>query len=464
MRPTVAAIVAALILAGCGAGADDEREPAAYPFPEAPAPADGPLAPAVEAALGALVRSAVAGGGLDGQALAAVAASGDARLAWLVSDLLRFVQAREPEKRLVAAFESLTGVDPRADPSFPESAWRSVTNHLIAWDTPAPPGYRERKAELYLAVEPGWEPFFADAGSDIDWRLVSWGGVLIDDRRLGDDEPCPRGCIPALDDPGLTGAEDGGWYPDERIVFGVVVGGEPVAFPRNIMEVHEMVNLTVGGRRLGIPYCTLCGSAQAYLTDSVPAGLATPLLRTSGLLSRSNKLMYDLETGSALDTFTGRALSGPLHDRRVVLEQTTVETATWGEWKAAHPGTRIVAEDGGIGREYELDPLGGRDDDGPIFPVGDVDPRLPVQAQVVGVIAPGGGPVAFPADQARAALAGGEPVVLGEVELVAGGGGLRARTPDGEPLAAHQSFWFAWSQFHPGTDVWSPLGARRPAG
>jgi hypothetical protein len=25
---------------------------------------------------------------------------------------------------------------------------------------------------------------------------------------------------------------------------------------------------------------------------------------------------------------------------------------------------------------------------------------------------------------------------------------------DGEPLAAHQAFWFAWSQFHPDTELW----------
>jgi len=159
-----------------------------------------------------------------------------------------------------------------------------------------------------------------------------------------------------------------------------------------------------------MPYCTLCGSAQAHFTDSVPAGVEIPVLRTSGLLARSNKVMYDLLTGSVFDTFTGRVLSGPLRDAGIVLEQATVVVTTWGEWKAAHPETRIVARDGGLGRQYPEDPLRGRDDDGPIFPIGDADPRLPVQALVVGVIGPDGGPVAFPADQARAALADGAAV------------------------------------------------------
>ena len=94
-----------------------------------------------------------------------------------------------------------------------------------------------------------------------------------------------------------------------------------------------MVNDTLGGRRIGVPYCTLCGSAQAYLTDSVPNGQETPVLRTSGLLSRSNKVMYDLVTGSVFDTFTGEAISGPLREADVRLDQITVVVSTWGEWK-----------------------------------------------------------------------------------------------------------------------------------
>jgi hypothetical protein len=222
--------------------------------------------------------------------------------------------------------------------------------------------------------------------------------------------------------------------------------------------VHEMVNLTIGGRRIGLPYCTLCGSAQAYLIDAVPEGVATPVLRTSGLLSRSNKVMYDLVTRSAFNTFTGEAVSGPLQDAGVVLEHVTVVVTTWGEWKAAHPETRIVAQDGGIGRAYPDDPLGGRDLEGPIFPVGPIDPRLPAQAAVVGVIGPDGSPIAFPLEQARAELESGGSVTVGGVEALLDGGGLRVHSADGDEIPSHAAFWYAWSQFHPETVVWSPVG------
>jgi hypothetical protein len=437
-----------------GAGGEGPSARGEFAFPPAPALPAAESDPALRGDLSIAARSLLAGV-LDDGAVDRIATRQDPRLAWAVADLLRFAQGEEDRDALVPAFERLTGVDPSVDPSFAVSPWLSVTNHLLAWDLPAPPDYRTFKADLLTTLEPGWEPFFADRDAEIDLRLLSWGGVLIDDRAEGSDERCPRGCIPALDDPALTDAAGGAWYPDERIVFGVVVGGEAVALPRNVMEVHEMVNITIGGRRLGIPYCTLCGSAQAYLTDGGRLDGESLVLRTSGLLSRSNKVTYELRTKSVIDTFTGEALSGPLRRRGVALEQIPVVTSSWAEWKRSHPETRIVAEDGGIGREYPLDPLGGRDEDGPIFPVGPVDPRLGVQHQVLGVVTPEGKAVAFPADRARRALARDEPVELDGVIVAADAGGLVAQTRDGRELASHEAFWFAWSQFHPDTDVWT---------
>ena len=385
--------------------------------------------------------------------------AGDVRHAWLLSDLLRFISGGAEAQTLVDGFTTLTGVDITGDDQIDRSPWNVVTNHLIAWDTPEPPEYRRLKGSLFTLAEPGWAPFFEDADSLIDWRWVSWGGVFIDDRPLGDPAPCDgRGCIPALDDPKLVPAADGGgWYPDDRIVFGVTEGNEAVAFPKNIMQVHEMVNITIGGRRFGIPYCTLCGSAQAFYTDEVPDGIDTPVLRTSGLLNRSNKVMYDLNSRSVLDTFTGAAVSGPLLDAGVVFTQNSVSVTTWGEWKQEYPDTTIVAPDGGIGRGYPDDPLRGRDDDGPIFPVGDTDPRLPVQEPVVGVLLNDGTTLAFPAAQVRTALAAGDNVEMAGVRLSADGGGVVAAF-DGSEVGTHEAFWFAWSQFHPDTLVWPDDG------
>jgi hypothetical protein len=463
-------VVGALLLGGCG-GSDDGVDGAARP-PAAPTQRfrypPAPVAPVTDASdpTGAetaidRIVDGIRSGALDPAALDDLAATGDVRHAWMVSDLLRFFGGAEGEQ-LLATFEQLTDVSLDDDPDLQVSAWLSSTNHLIAWDTPSYPGYREDKAGIFLVLEPGWEPFFADADAHIDWRHLNWGGVFIDDRPLGDTAACPGGCVPALDDPPTTDAAGGEWYPDDAIVFGIVEAGEALALPKNIAEVHEMFNLTLGGRRLGIPYCTLCGSAQAYRTDvGVDGTEFAPalVLRTSGLLNRSNKVMYDLGSQSVFDTFTGAAVSGPLQDAKVVLAETTVVTSTWGGWKTEHPGTAIVAADGGIGRDYPLEPLGGRDDDGPIFPIGAADERLDVHELVVGVVLEDGSTVAFPSATASAVLSTGGTVELAGVELFAAGDGVVAVGADGTPRAAHESFWFAWSQFHPDTRLWeAPAG------
>jgi hypothetical protein len=450
---TLAAIV---LVAACGGG-DDETRPtfttvATVEYPDAPRAPTGPNDDAT-ARFEAIVQS-IPVGLFDIRDVQEFIDVADARHAWLLSDLLRFIRPGTEADLVINGFGALTGVDLGDDEVAARSPWNAVTNHLIAWDTPPPPDYQRLKGSLFTLLEDDWAPFFDDPDATIDWRWLSWGGVLLDDRPLGDPNPCPGGCIPALDDPALVSAAAGDWYPNDAIVFGVTEGTEAVALPKNIMEVHEMVNITIGGRRFGIPYCTLCGSAQAFYTDEVPEGVETPVLRTSGLLSRSNKVMFDLITRSAFDTFTGAAVSGPLLDAEVVLDQNSVSVSTWGDWKTAHPDTTIIAEDGGIGREYSDDPLRGRDDDGPVFPIGDVDSRLGVQVPVLGVVLDDGRTtIAFDVAAVEEAIGLGDEVELDGVEIRPDGGGFVAFS-DGDEVAVHQAFWFAWSQFHPATALW----------
>lgn len=219
------------------------------------------------------------------------------------------------------------------------------------------------------------------------------------------------------------------------------------------MEVREMVNDTLGGRDLGIPYCTLCGAAQAYFTDDLPAGVQRPVLRTSGLLIRSNKVMFDLNTYSVFDTFKGHAVTGPLSDKNVRLEQATVITTDWASWKRDFPDTTVLAESLSLGRDFDF--RNGRDANGPIFPVGDVDPRLPVHEDIIGAIASDGTPVAFQRSAALLALRAGTDVSFKDVRLVLSAGGAKAVGANGEDMGSHQAFWFAWSQFYPETVLWS---------
>ncbi len=466
-RFTVLAITAAMVAGACSSASSTSavdttapRSTVALSNPEPGSPANFGEPPAVPSGpMDAEVVSAIQqifGPSLedrifdveDRQALDVLGRSGDVRVAWLFSDLLRFVVGEDTRPRVLSNALMVTQLDLQ-----PQDDWQLFTDHLIAWDIPAPPDYLEAKKALFTLVDPRWEPLF-DSDGEVDWRHVSWGGVLIDDRPFGDPHRCEVSCIPAADDPPTTDAAGGSWYPDDRIVFGVEINGEARAYPKHIMEIREMVNDTVGGRDVAMPYCTLCGSAQVFLTDEVD-GFDRPILRTSGLLSRSNKVMYDLNTKSVFDTFLGRAVTGPMLEAGVKLPQVSVVTTTWGAWKAEHPSTTILGEGLDFDNPNGFDPLRGRDDNGPIFPIGDVDPRLPVSEPVLGVVSPkSGNPIAFHVALAIATLQNGDSVEYDGVRLVRSGSGLRAIHANGHDLGGHQAFWFAWSQFHPDTVIW----------
>ena len=121
------------------------------------------------------------------------------------------------------------------------------------------PATSSGSASRSRASTTGGPPFFDDTEAEFDYRYVSWGGVQIDDRSVAAARAgilCLT-CIPALHHPAVTDASTGRWYPDQAIVFGVVINGEARAYPKHIMEAHEMVTDTLGGRVFGMPYCTL---------------------------------------------------------------------------------------------------------------------------------------------------------------------------------------------------------------
>ncbi len=419
---------------------------AAYGAP--PTIPSGPLSTEAQEALADILGYSLnqsAWNPVDGDAFDALVAAGDPRSVWLLTDMMRFTW--RPEFAAALARTSYSILDVERDGI---DHWGRVTNHMIAWDMPAYPGYLADKRTIFTNYVPGWEQIFVEG--DINWPLVSWGGVNIDDRPYDTTNDICH-CIPAVDNPTVSSAEEATWLADDAVVFGLSINGEARAYPRRIMEIREMVNDTLGGRDLGIPYCTLCGAAQAYYTDMMPVGISRPVLRTSGLLIRSNKVMFDINTYSVFDTFLGHAVTGPLAERGIVLDQAPVITTTWGAWKAAHPHTTVLTEDLALGRDFDL--RNTRDANGPIFPVGDVDPRMSVHEDVIGITTSAGTPVAFQRSTALAALQSGQDVGFEDVRLILDAGGLRAVSEDGSDLGSHQAFWFAWSQFHPDTQVWT---------
>ncbi|NRB01085.1 MAG: hypothetical protein HRU32_14960, partial [Rhodobacteraceae bacterium] len=134
-------------------------------FGEGPTVPDGPLSDALSAAVQTAFVDSVTNstwGREQQNALRAVADSGDPRLAWIISDLMRFVSNRQFSLELAGAASELLERDLQV-----ENPWGAVTDHLIAWDIPAPPEYLPVKRAIFTSIVPGWDRIFVEG--DIDW-------------------------------------------------------------------------------------------------------------------------------------------------------------------------------------------------------------------------------------------------------------------------------------------------------
>lgn len=141
----------------------------------------------------------------------------------------------------------------------------------------------------------------------------------------------------------------------DRIV-GVRINGEARAYPLSILNVHEIINDTLGGRAIVVTYSPLCDSVAVF--DRSENG-RTNEFGISGLVFNSNTLMYDMVAGLAEDgspsreaagqgteslwcQLTGEAVAGPAAERGGRLRLMPCELVTWGRWISDHPATSVV--------------------------------------------------------------------------------------------------------------------------
>ena len=234
------------------------------------------------------------------------------------------------------------------------------------------PDYGEFKGRAYARIDPRMQAFFPrGVQSIIRLDEIDWGGVAVNG-------------IPPLVYPRVVSAADARYLRDGNLVFGVVVNGEARAYPKRILAWHELATDRVGNVELTVVYCTLCGTVIPY--ESTVAG---KVLRfgTSGLLYRSNKLMFDETTASLWSALEGKPVVGPLVAMDVALTPREVVTTTWGEWRTLHPDTTVLSDDTGHTRDYR-EGAAYRDyfrTDDLYFRVSQVDKRLKNKEEVLTV-------------------------------------------------------------------------------
>lgn len=269
-------------------------------------------------------------------------------------------------RRLMGYLEARTGQH------FRGNAQRA---HQWIWDQAYDPHpeYLLFKRTLYSEIDPKFADFFQD-GVEATIRLdeIDWGGVRVNG-------------IPPLEYAPTIAAESAEYLNDAHVVFGLSINGEARAYPKRILAWHEMALDRLGGIELTVVYCTLCGTVIPY--ESIVNGEHLKF-GTSGLLYRSNKLMFDHRTKSLWNTFEGAPVVGPLVGTRKRLNRRSVVTTTWGEWRRLHPETTVLSLETGYSRDYG-EGVAYREyfqSDELMFDVPERDGRLALKAEVVGVL------------------------------------------------------------------------------
>jgi len=204
------------------------------------------------------------------------------------------------------------------------------------------PSFTELKFDIFRRIDPNFMRFFRDeetlARMQIRLEEITWGGVPVDG-------------IPSLDNPDLIAASEADYLLDDDLVFGVEINGDARAYPLRIMGWHEMFNEVIGGVPVALAYCTLCGSGILFETQV--EGREEPFVfGSSGLLYRSNKLMFDRQTDSLWNQFTGQPVVGPLVGSGIELKIRPVAITSWAKWRDRHPGTKVLSIETGHNRDY----------------------------------------------------------------------------------------------------------------
>ncbi len=344
------------------------------------------------------------------------------------------------------------------------------------------------KVELLSRIDPRYRTIlYPGAPTRIRLEEVVTGGVRLEG-------------IPSLDNPRMVAAAEATWLEPDEAVFGAELNGEQRAYPLRMLDWHEMLNDQLGGEPITLSYCTLCGSGILYKTRT-PSG--TPYtFGTSGLLYRSNKLMFDRQSYSLWSNLTGEPVIGRLARGTIRLEVLPLTRTTWQDWKRRHPATRVVARDAFDGSPYGFDYRPGKADlkrRGVAFPVWLQSQALPHDEEIY-ALRLGSTAKAYPLKVLLQAgvvndQLGGEPVVLvadplsgavrafrrahyqfksigSELYDEAGRrwqvGELRLEpTADAglgplERLPGHISYWFGWYAFYPDTLVYAGAPSAEP--
>lgn len=256
--------------------------------------------------------------------------------------------------------------------------------------------------------------------------------------------------IPSIDNPKFISVAQASFLSDADSGLGLTVSGESRFYPYRILVWHEIVNDTIAGEPVLVTYCPLCATGIVF--DRRIDGEVQEF-GVSGRLWQSNLLMYNRAKSESDESLwsqvLGEAVLGVHTGKKLTVVRSDV--VRFGDWKKAHPDTKVLSQDTGAIRSYGRDPYGDYyTSESVSFGASFSDTRLHPKALVHGIEI-GGKHKAYHDDVLKGTVAdtfAGKSIVVTRTDT----GELRF-TADGEPLASVPGFWFSWLAVHPKTEL-----------
>ncbi len=209
--------------------------------------------------------------------------------------------------------------------------------------------------------------------TDFSRRTVEWSSILSGGP--------PKDGIPAVDNPQYESIAAGDeWLEDQEPVILFSHGDAARAYPLSILIWHEIVNDEVDGVPVSITFCPLCNASIAFARNFDGQVLD---FGTTGRLRNSDLIMYDRQTETWWQQFTGEGIIGKYAGEQ--LNFLSSQVLSWGDFKVAHPDGDVLARPN-MPRNYGYNPYVGYDSTSrPFLFLGTPDSRLEPAERVLGL-------------------------------------------------------------------------------
>jgi hypothetical protein len=228
----------------------------------------------------------------------------------------------------------------------------------------------------------------ADAQSrdlDREWPKTDFSKRTVDLSEIESGGP-PKDGIPAIDRPRFESTDLARlWLKPKEPVVALRIAREARAYPIQILMFHEIVNDTLGEIPVAVTFCPLCNASMAF--DRRVGGRVLDF-GTTGRLRYSDLVMYDRQTESWWQQFSGKGIVGRYAGTNLARIASSI--VAFEDFAAAYPRGRVLSRETGFFRPYGRNPYVGYDriDQNPFFPV-KKDSRLAPMERVLSVSAGG---------------------------------------------------------------------------